>query len=212
MQVIADIALAQTTASPLGVLLATALALFAALPGATMFQAGLLRAGSVNSLLLHRLAMIAIIPLLWCAFGHAAAYSSTGLIEGHVTWRSFIGAVDGAALASLWNGALAQNAATALHGLYQLAPALLAPCFLAAAATERMRLGASVVFSTLWLPVVYVPIVHAVQAGPGCVLGDLGVLDAAGARPLCWEDRHEGVLRERRVRMVSCTYTNTWQP
>ena len=126
--------------------------------------------------------MVAIVPLMWCAFGHAAAYSATGLVEGHVSWRSFIGVVDGAALASLWNGTLALNAATALHGLYQLAPALLAPCFLAAAATERMRLGASLLFSALWLPCVYVPAVHAVQAGPGSLLGDLGVLDAAGAR------------------------------
>ena len=60
-------------------------------------------------------------------------------------------------------------------------PAIAAPCIAVSGAAERMRPAAMVLFSALWLPAVYVPVVHAVGGGPGALLGDLGVIDATGA-------------------------------
>jgi hypothetical protein len=142
-----------------------------------LHHAGLLRATSVNSLLLHHLAMAAIVPFLWTLLGHAMAFTTTGMVEGHIGWRSFVSEVDVFSAIRSWSGNVTDGA---LHMLFQLAPAILAPCILVGAVAERIKPGASIVMSTLWLPCVYIPILHATHAGPGSFLGDLGVLDAGG--------------------------------
>jgi ammonium transporter, Amt family len=124
--------------------------------------------------------MAAIVPLLWAMLGHSMAFSTTGMVEGHIGWRAFVSEVDLFSAVRVWSGALAENVGGALQMLSQMAPAILAPCILVGAVAERIKLVASIVMSTLWLPCVYVPVLHATHAGPGSFLGDLGVLDAGG--------------------------------
>lgn len=56
-----------------------------------------------------------------------------------------------------------------------------APCALLGAVAERMKGGAAVLLATLWTLIVLYPVAHSVWAGPGSLLGDLGVIDLAGA-------------------------------
>jgi ammonium transporter, Amt family len=45
---------------------------------------------------------------------------------------------------------------------------------------ERVKLAPRLTIVCLWTLLVYAPVTHAVSAGPGSLLGDLGVVDVAG--------------------------------
>lgn len=55
-----------------------------------------------------------------------------------------------------------------------------AACIMLAGLIERIKLVPRLATVGLWLLVVYAPIMHAISAGPGSLLGDLGVVDSAG--------------------------------
>ena len=175
---------APAVAAPAWALTAATLGLALSVPGLAMFQSGLLRAGSVNSLLLHHFVTAAAVSLLWVAGGFSAVASTTGMAAGDTGLRSVVGAFDMAMLRGVFSSAGPQDAAQLLRALFTLAPAILAPCIVAGAAAERLKPAASALFSALWLPVVYIPVAHAVSAGAGGLLFDLGVLDGAGTLAL----------------------------
>jgi Amt family ammonium transporter len=73
---------------------------------------------------------------------------------------------------------LAKNIPEALFMLYQMTFAIITVALVAGSVADRMRFSAFVLFATLWLLIVYVPIAHSVWGGG--YLGTLGVLDFAG--------------------------------
>ncbi|MDG2050282.1 MAG: ammonium transporter, partial [Myxococcota bacterium] len=54
------------------------------------------------------------------------------------------------------------------------------PALIIGAFAERMKFSAMLIFSLVWLVVVYLPICHMVWGGAGSFFGDWGVLDFAG--------------------------------
>jgi ammonium transporter, Amt family len=69
-----------------------------------------------------------------------------------------------------------------MQALFQATCMVTAPCILVGAVAERMKFGASMLMAVLWIPLVLYPVAHAMWAGPGSLLGDLGTLDFAGMR------------------------------
>jgi ammonium transporter, Amt family len=153
-QPVAEVAEAEdANRTPAWAMAAASLAAALALPGIAMFQAGLLRAGSVNTLLLHHVTIAAVGFLLWVAAGFSATVSRTGMSAGSLGLRSVLGAFDMAMLKGVFSSAQAAvDPAQLLRVAHSLVPALLAPC-----------------------------IVVGVAAGPGGLLWDLHLLDGAGS-------------------------------
>ena len=182
-QPVAEVAEAEdANGTPAWAMAAASLAAALALPGIAMFQAGLLRAGSVNTLLLHHVTIAAVGFLLWVAAGFSATVSRTGMSAGSLGLRSVLGAFDMAMLKGVFSSAQAAvDPAQLLRVAHSLVPALLAPCIVVGVAAERMKATAMTMFSILWLPVVYIPVAHAAGAGPGGLLWDLHLLDGAGS-------------------------------
>jgi Ammonium Transporter Family len=82
-------------------LLACTMAAWLMVPGLAMFHGGLVRAGSVNSILLYHVGTWALASFFWVVFGHSLVYSTEGMVEGYVGLSAVIGGWSNAFLAKL---------------------------------------------------------------------------------------------------------------
>ena len=147
---------------------ATALVLFMTLPGLALFYAGLVRLKNVLSVMAHCVAIACLVSLLWLAGGYSLAFSGTGPLIGDLA--KFGLPVGRAALV----GAVPEN----LFFMFQMTFAIITPALIVGAVVERIRFSAVLLFSGLWLLVVYAPVAHWVWGG-GWLMGR-HVMDFAG--------------------------------
>jgi Amt family ammonium transporter len=151
------------------VLAASALVLFMTLPGLALFYAGLVRAKNVLSVMLHCVAIACLVSVLWLAIGYSLAFSGDGALVGDVS-KAF--------LLRLGRGDLTGSIPEAAFFTFQLTFAVITPALIVGAYVERIKFAAVLLFSALWLVVVYAPVAHWVWGGGW--LMKRGVMDFAG--------------------------------
>jgi len=151
---------------------ATALVLFMTLPGLALFYAGLVRTKNVLSVLLQCFAITCVVSLLWLAVGYSLTFSDGGDLQ------SFIGGLDKAFLGGVTAGSVTGTIPEGVFFMFQMTFAVITPALVIGGFAERMRFSAVLMFSVLWLLIVYVPIAHWVWGGGW--LAKLGVMDYAG--------------------------------
>src|SRR5215203_5375837 len=153
-------------------IVATALVLMMTIPGLALFYAGMVRKKNVLATMAQSLAAVAIISILWVMFGYSLAFVGDG---------PWIGTLDRWFLSGMTMESVNPAAKTipeALFMIYQMTFAIITVALVAGAVADRMRFSAFVLFSILWLFVVYVPLAHWVWGGG--FLQTMGVLDFAG--------------------------------
>src|SRR3954468_12071513 len=153
-------------------LTASVLVLFMTLPGLALFYAGLARAKNVLSILMQCLAIASIVTLAWVAVGYSIAFGDGGASN---TWyggfaKSFLAGIDVKAV----KGSIPET----VFAMYQLTFAIITPALVVGAYAERVRFSGMLVFSLLWLLLVYCPVAHWVW-GDGW-LQKMGLMDFAG--------------------------------
>ncbi|HET7844239.1 MAG TPA: ammonium transporter [Xanthomonadales bacterium] len=172
-------ALAATTAPDSGdtawMLVATALVLLMTVPGLALFYAGMVRAKNVLSVMMQCFAIVALVTVLWFAYGYSFAF-----VPGHGALAGVIGGGDKLFFASVGRDALVGTIPETVFATYQLTFAAITPALIVGAFAERMRFGALLVFVAAWFTLAYLPVAHMVWGGAGSLLGDFGVLDFAG--------------------------------
>jgi len=153
------------------VLTSTVLVLFMTLPGLALFYAGLVHAKNMLSVLMHCVGIAALVSVLWFACGYSIAFS-----EG----SAYFGGLDQAFLMGLTRGAVHPGTGLpeTLFFMYQMTFAIITPALIVGAYVERIKFGAVLLFSGLWLLVVYAPVTHWVWGGGW--LAEMGVKDFAG--------------------------------
>lgn len=151
------------------ILTSTALVLFMTLPGLALFYGGLVRSKNVLSVLMQCFTIACVASVLWFAFGYSIAFS-----EGN----GFMGGFDRVFLNGVGEDTLAGDIPETLFVMFQMTFAIITPALIVGAFAERMRFSAVVLFSALWLLVVYAPVTHWVWGGGW--LGERGLLDFAG--------------------------------
>ena len=143
-------ALAQPVAPNAGdtawVLAATALVLFMTLPGLALFYAGLVRVKNSLSVMTHCVAVACLISILWLAIGYSLAFDGQAPLIGGLG-KLFLGP---AARAANW-GSIPEPA----FFMFQATFAIITPALIIGAYVERIRFGAVLMFSGLWLLVAY---------------------------------------------------------
>jgi Amt family ammonium transporter len=151
---------------------ATALVLFMTLPGLALFYGGLVRAENLLSVLMQCFAIACLVSVLWLAGAYSLAFNGGG---------AWIGNMDKALLLGLPRDAVAPNTnlPETVYFMFQMTFAIITPALIVGAFVERMRFGAVLLFSLLWVLLVYVPVAHWVWGGGGW-LAERGVLDFAG--------------------------------
>ena len=152
-------------------LTATALVLFMTLPGLALFYGGLVRAENLLSVLMQCFAIACIVSVLWLLGAYSLTFSGAG------TW---LGNLDKALLLGVARDAADPNTKIpeTVFFMFQMTFAIITPALIVGAFAERMRFGAVLLFTVLWLFLVYVPVAHWVWGGGW--LAARGVLDYAG--------------------------------
>jgi Amt family ammonium transporter len=162
------------------VLISTALVLFMTIPGLALFYGGLVATKNVLSVLMQCLALTAAITLLWLAFGYSLAFDAQGMVEGEINLHSFVGGLSRSFLAGVDGGTAWGSIPEVLFFSFQMTFAIITPALIVGAFAERMKFSAMLIFSLVWLVVVYIPICHMTWGGAGGFFADRGVLDFAG--------------------------------
>jgi Amt family ammonium transporter len=148
---------------------AAVLVLFMTLPGLALFYAGLVRTKNVLSVLMQCFAITCVVTLAWLVVGYSIAFGG-----GNAWWgglgKSFLSGIEVATV----KGSIPES----VFAMYQLTFAIITPALVIGAYAERVRFGPMLLFTLLWLLVVYCPVAHWVW-GDGW-LQKRGLMDFAG--------------------------------
>jgi Amt family ammonium transporter len=150
-------------------LTASVLVLFMTLPGLALFYAGLTRTKNVLSVLMQCFAITCVVTLAWVAVGYSIAFG-----EGNAWW----GGLGKALLAGIDVKAVKGSIPETVFAMYQMTFAIITPALVVGAYAERVKFSGMLLFSLLWLLIVYCPVAHWVW-GDGW-LGKMGLMDFAG--------------------------------
>jgi Amt family ammonium transporter len=150
-------------------LTATALVLLMTIPGLVLFYGGLVRRKNVLATLVQCFAICALASVVWMVIGYSLAFDSGNAFIGGFG-RMFL---DGMEVDSM-SGTIPES----VFMTFQMTFAVITPALITGAYADRMKFGAMLMFTTLWIILVYAPICHWVWGGG--FLGDMGVLDYAG--------------------------------
>jgi len=148
---------------------ATALVLFMTLPGLALFYGGLVRAENLLSVLMHCFTIASLVTVLWLVVGYSLTFSGDG---------AWIGDLSRVMLIGMPRDAVTGTIPESVFFMFQMTFAIITPALIVGAFVERMRFGAVILFSGLWLLLVYVPVAHWIWGGGW--LAERGVLDFAG--------------------------------
>ncbi len=162
------------------ILVSTALVLFMTIPGLSLFYGGLVHSKNVLSVLMQCLALTAAVSVVWLMFGYSLAFDTTGMEAGSTGLHAFIGGLSRAFLSGVDASTEWGTIPEVLFFSFQMTFAIITPALIVGAFAERMKFSAMLLFSLVWLVVVYIPICHMVWGGEGSFFGDRGVLDFAG--------------------------------
>ena len=155
------------------ILTATALVLFMTIPGLSLFYAGLVRSKNVLSVLMQCFALTCLMSLVWFAIGYTLAFGSEGVEQGR-----WIGDLGNMFFANIGMDSVNGTIPATLFAIFQMTFAIITPALIVGGFAERMRFSAMLLFSTLWMVLVYAPVCHWVWGGGW--LGELGLQDFAG--------------------------------
>ena len=151
------------------VIAASALVLFMTLPGLALFYGGLVRARNLLSVLMHCFAICCVVSLLWAVVGYSLAFADGTL---------WLGSLDKAFVGHLGSQPMPGAIPEIVFFLFQLTFAIITPALIVGAFPERVRFPFVVLFSALWLLLVYCPVAHWVWGGGW--LAAIGTIDFAG--------------------------------
>lgn len=151
------------------VLTASALVLFMTLPGLALFYGGLVRARNLLSVLMHCFVIGCVVSLIWLAFGYSLVFAPG---------NGLIGSLGAAFLAHARAHLLPNGLPEGAVALFQMTFAIITPALIIGAFAERVRFGFVILFSALWLVLVYLPVAHWVWGGGW--LAARGTIDFAG--------------------------------
>ena len=151
------------------ILTSTALVLFMTLPGLALFYGGLVRSKNVLSILMQCFSIAGIVSILWLVVGYSLAFG-----EGN----AWIGDFSKVMLGGIGRDTLSGDIPESLFMLFQMTFAIITPALIIGGFAERMKFSAMLLFSALWLLLVYVPVTHWVWGGGW--LGSMGLYDFAG--------------------------------
>jgi len=153
---------------------ASVLVLFMTLPGLALFYAGLVRAKNVLSVLMQCFAITCMVTLAWVVAGYSLAFGDGGTLNAwYGGWdKSFLSGVDIKAIRA------GTTIPETVFAMFQLTFAIITPALVIGAYAERVKFSGMLLFSLLWLLLVYCPVAHWVW-GDGW-LQKMGIMDFAG--------------------------------
>jgi Amt family ammonium transporter len=153
-------------------LTSTALVLMMTIAGLALFYGGMVRKKNVLSTVMQSFAITCLMSILWMVAGYSLAFTDGGSLN------SYIGGLSKAFFSGVTMESLTGTIPEYVFITFQMTFAVITPALIAGSFAERMKFSSMLVFLTLWLFIVYIPVAHWVWGG-GFMASD-GVLDFAG--------------------------------
>ena len=154
------------------ILTSTALVLFMTLPGLALFYGGLVRAKNVLSVLVQCFVIACVVSILWVIYGYSMAFGDGG------SMNAWVGGLDNAFLANVTRDSLSGTLPESVFVMFQMTFAIITPALIIGGFAERMKFSSMLLFSIIWVSIVYFPVCHWVWGGGW--LAEMGLLDFAG--------------------------------
>ena len=155
-------------------LISTALVLLMT-PGLAFFYGGMVQKKNVISTMLQSFVCMGLITIIWIVFGFSMAFGTDvgglGIIGNPGSFFMMQNT-----LGVAWLGG---TIPVILFAMFQLKFAVITPALITGAFAERIRFNSYLIFITLFIIVIYIPLAHATWHPEGFFF-KLGVLDFAG--------------------------------
>ncbi|MFD4402003.1 ammonium transporter [Nocardia sp. NPDC058499] len=149
-------------------------------PGLAFFYGGMVRGKNVLNMIMMSISAMAVVAVLWVLFGFSMAFGTDkgGLIGDP---GQFFG------LKTLIAGFGDESAGVPLFGTipatvfvaFQAMFAIITVALISGAVADRLKFGAWLAFSAIWVTVVYFPVAHWVWGG-GWIMEKVEAIDFAG--------------------------------
>jgi Amt family ammonium transporter len=164
-------------------LTATTLVILMTIPGLALFYGGLVRAKNALSVLMHVFAIFCIAAIVWAVYGYSLAFTGGGGLN------SFIGGLDKMFLSGITMDSMLETFTAGVvvpeyvFVAFQLTFFAITPALIVGAFAERIKFSSLLVFTVLWLTVVYIPMAHMVWfwGGPSLYQDPAGFIFGKGA-------------------------------
>ncbi len=155
---------------------ATVLVLLMTVPGLALFYGGLVRAKNMLSVLMQVMMIAAVVMILWVVYGYTMAFGDGGnaFISGF--GKLFLRGVTADSTSATFSDEVIPEY---IFIAFQMTFAAITPGLIVGAFAERIKFSAVILFSVIWVTIVYIPVAHMVWAGSGLIF-NWGALDFAG--------------------------------
>jgi ammonium transporter, Amt family len=156
-------------------MIATVLVLLMILPGLALFYGGLTRSKNMLSTMTQVGGAACLAMLIWVIYGYGLAFGPEG--NAFISWGKFFlaGVTPDSTAATFSDEVISEYVFIS----FQMTFAAITAALVLGATVERLKFSAAMLFTAIWLTIVYFPIAHMVWAGGG-LLFEMGALDFAG--------------------------------
>ncbi|WP_444463825.1 ammonium transporter [Rhodobacter capsulatus] len=155
----------------------TLLVLFMIIPGLALFYGGLVRSKNMLSVLMQTTMITSVVMIVWVLWGYSFAFGGgTNPFWGGLG-KVFLSGVTGESLAATFTDGVMLPEYVFIA--FQMTFAAITPALYVGAFAERMKFSAVILFTVLWVTVVYFPIAHMVWDASGLIF-NWGAIDFAG--------------------------------
>jgi Amt family ammonium transporter len=135
------------------------------LPGLALFYGGLVRKKNVLSVLGQCLGLTGIVAMMWWAFGYSLSFAPGTPVIGGLKYAFLLG------VGGLPNTDYANWVSHNVFAMYQMMFAIITPALIVGAVAERIKFSAVMVFSAIWMVIVYFPLCHMIWGVDGLMNG-----------------------------------------
>jgi Amt family ammonium transporter len=143
-------------------------------PGLALFYGGMARRKNLLSTMMMSFAIMGLVGIIWVLWGYSLSFGSN--IKGFIGGLNFLGLIDvGMNPSSIYATSIPHLVFMIFQGMF----AIITVALITGAIVERIKFSALLLFSVLWVTIVYAPVCHWVW-GNGGWLSSIGALDFAG--------------------------------
>jgi len=121
-------------------------------PGLAFFYGGMVRSKTVLNMMMMSFSALAIVPVLWVLYGYSFAFSPGG--------NQFLGGFDRLGLQNITADTAYGTIPEYVFVAFQLMFAIITLALISGAIADRAKFSAWILFSVIWITIVYFPVAH----------------------------------------------------
>ncbi|MFW2850912.1 ammonium transporter [Sphingomonas sp. TX0543] len=149
-------------------LVSSLLVLMMSVPGLALFYGGLVRTKNMLSVLTQVLMIVCMVAVIWVTYGYSIAFTGGNAFFGGLSKALLMGVDANSQAATFSNGVYVPELA---YICFQMTFACITPALFIGSVAERVRFSPLMLFTALWVTLVYFPIAHMVWywGGPDAI-------------------------------------------